>query len=143
MSTLHEEYLKDCKIYCEYGMGESTVLACNAPSVKKVYAVDSIRHWIEWVQNNLVIADTRGKAMLYYVDIGAESPDGAPSENWGHPLDTSKIDDWWKYSSFMQVHNIKETPDLVYVDGRFRVACALKSWELLADDGFLIVDDYN
>ena len=125
----YKEYLlKSSKIF-EFGSGGSTVLAASLPNIETIHSVDSNAKWI-----NKVDKQTNKKVIFHYIDINSTSA------NWGFPKDRSKIEDWPKYSEVLSTLNYR--PNLVFVDGRFRVACALKSIKNMEDDSYLVVHDY-
>ena len=126
-----QTYLLESENVFEFGCGSSTIFISNNENIKNIHSVDSNIDWINKIKENLP-----KKTKLHYVDINAD-PD-----NWGHPLDHSKIDDWPKYSSvLLKIRNF--FPDLILVDGRFRVACALKSISRMKKDSYLMIHDYT
>ena len=64
--------------------------------------------------------ERKGKLFLFHVDIG-------PTAGWGKPIDNDQREKFPNYSS--DIFNLidKESVDTVLIDGRFRVACALKT----------------
>ena len=62
----------------------------------------------------------RGSAAIIHADIG-------PVGEWGRPYDRSSIGLWPRYVAkpWAEWARRGSLPDLVYVDGRFRVACIL------------------
>lgn len=109
------------KNYAEFGMGGSTLLAKEY--AERICSVESNADWIAKVGMNAV-----------YVDINAD-PD-----NWGWPKDESKRENWPQYSSGLDA--IDWIPDVILVDGRFRVACALKSIAHMSSETLLLIHDY-
>ena len=71
---------------------------------------------------------------IQYIDINAK-PNG-----WGYPSDETKKENWEKYSRSILNHD--EIFDLILVDGRFRVACALCSLYKMDENSVLLFDDY-
>ena len=130
---LFRRYLSGASIVFEWGCGKTTEIAArycasDKNSVKEVHSVDSHNFWIEELKSKKV------KAKFYYVDINAK-------KKLGHPKDKSKIKNWPAYSG--KILELSTPPDLVLVDGRFRVACALKLVSVLPKHGFLLVHDWN
>ena len=126
-----QTYLLKSENVFEFGCGGSTIFISNNQNIKNIHSVDSDIDWI-----NKVKEDLPKKTKLRYIDINADS------HNWGHPKDHSKIDDWPKYSSaLLKIRNF--FPDLILVDGRFRVACALKSISRMKKDSYLMIHDYT
>jgi hypothetical protein len=74
---------------------------------------------------------------LIHADIGTVG-------DWGVPKSHDGFSRYWTYPTLPWVYlkSIRQSPDLILIDGRFRVACALISI-LFAEEGTLIlVDDY-
>jgi hypothetical protein len=126
--------LKTSSCYLEYGIGGSTVLAADV-AVPSLLGVESDRSWMALVQLALDRKSYHG-AQLHYVDIG---PTGA----WGHPVSDSGWRNYHRYPLGIWAALTQETkPDLVLIDGRFRVACALATL-MFADAGTKVLfDDY-
>lgn len=132
-----EERLKAASCYLEYGTGGSTLLALRL-GVPRVYSVESDRPFAERVQRAAAQARRPGTGfwlMLAHVGETAE---------WGRPANTQACRQWPGYP--LQIwHEIEKrghAPDLILVDGRFRVACFLACL-LKAGPGTLIIfDDY-
>ena len=113
--------------YLEFGMGGSTLLAAKADS--QVVAVDSNTRWVQRVRAHPAMdnAIRAGRATLLHADIG-------PLREWGFPADRSQIAAWPEYIRLPWVawEARKERPSLIFVDGRFRVACCLSAVVALA-----------
>jgi predicted RNA methylase len=125
------EYLLKCEKVFEFGCGGSTSLMCDIKNIKTIHSVDSDKNWI-----NRVKKQVGEKVNFHFIDINAD-----PS-NFGHPKDQSKISEWPNYSSVLK--NLSNYyPDLIFIDGRFRVACALKSIEKMKPYSYLIIHDYH
>lgn len=120
----------------EYGSGGSTLLAAELPG-KRITAVESDRGWAQmmrdWVADNPPAAGTRVEVV--WNDIG-------PTRDWGHPVDETH---WARFSGYpmgVWCRPAPVSPDVVLVDGRFRVGCALASAYLTEKPITLFVDDY-
>ena len=118
----------------EYGSGGSTVLTADLG--KKVVAVESDRDWAQmmqaWFQHN---PPKTGAATVVWCDIG-------PTRDWGHPVDDRA---WKRFSHYpLEVWDLAEFahPDVVLVDGRFRVGCALATAYRITRPVTLYFDDY-
>lgn len=130
----------ECSSYLEYGAGSSTVLACQLG--KPCVSVDSDKLFLAAVANH-VPEDSPYKPHLLHADVGVIT-------EWGYPLfrnpSPRRTKSWSAYAELpWQAHYIpnKSFPDLVLVDGRFRVASALTSAvHLDGRDYELLVDDY-
>jgi hypothetical protein len=106
--------------YLEFGMGGSTVLAAKRCSL--IVAVDSDNRWIETVsaQPDVAAVVAADRAALLHADIG-------PLQDWGFPADRSAVEQWSDYIRLPWAEWARrgEKPNLVFVDGRFRLACCL------------------
>lgn len=113
--NLFVDYIKKAKNYLEFGSGGSTFLAVlNSDCI--INSVESDKKWIDYITSYQCIRNAVLERLHFeYVNIGEV---GA----WGIPLDLSL--DFTAYSSSIYQ---KVKPDLVFVDGRFRVACILNS----------------
>jgi hypothetical protein len=135
--NLLTERLSGCTCFLEYGAGGSTVLAAEI-GVPRIYSVESDRTFLRAVKD--AVAEIAPGAKLYdqYVDIG-------PTIEWGNPRDTSKAAKWPLYSSSIW-HEIilksEHAPDLVLIDGRFRVACFLATLVFSKPGTIVLFDDY-
>jgi hypothetical protein len=119
--ALFEACLACCTHYFEWGCGTSTAIAARRVS-GSVTSVDSSADWIARVRRG--IEAPRVPVRFVHFDIGAV---GA----FGYPIDKGARARWLNYSH--PLRHVTKQPDLVLVDGRFRVACALRSlwaWKL-------------
>lgn len=107
--------------YFEFGMGGSTLMAARA-GVRQIVSVDSDRAWVDAVRAHPEIAPrcADGSMSLLHADIG-------PVTDWGRPADRSAVRKWSQYLSvgWTEWARRETLPDLVLVDGRFRVACCI------------------
>lgn len=100
----------------EYGCGGSTVLA-GFHGIAKIVSVDSDQEWLDKVVEAPELAGAN--FLPIHVDIGPTGP-------WGFPTDKGHAAKWPNYYKSPWAH-FSDAPDLVLIDGRFRVACALYS----------------
>ncbi|MGV3551558.1 hypothetical protein [Rhizobium sp.] len=108
------------KFYLEFGSGGSTVLA--AKSGKRGFSVDSDRFFLRDV--NKKIKGTSHQMKLYHADVGSTGL-------WGRPKDQKhtrkNLERWRNYveAPFRDIGD--DFYDLILVDGRWRVACAMNT----------------
>lgn len=130
--TNAEFFLKlidDTKVYGEYGVGFSTIFA-NKYKNKYTIAVDSDQFWVNKVLQN---SSSTTPIEISKISLGAVKEFGTPeSYDFRHNI-KSYLNAIWEKSL---------KPDLVYIDGRFRVACFLTSLINAEKDTFIIFDDY-
>ena len=107
--------------YQEFGVGGSTLMAIHC-GLERVVSVDSDPEWVEAARQNPEIdaAIRCGRVDIRHADIG-------PVAHWGHPKDRQHMQSWPTYiATAWDVWALRnEMPDLIFVDGRFRVACCL------------------
>jgi hypothetical protein len=138
-TQLFEQRLQASQLYIEYGSGGSTVLAAHLG--KTFVSVESDLGFSKTVAKR--IGESNGKANIVAVNIGTT---GA----WGAPLFTKpsseRIAMWKQYITAPWSRLQPGTaPDLILIDGRFRVACALYSLMQLRGrkDTTILFDDYG
>jgi hypothetical protein len=106
--------------YFELGMGGSSLLAVRA-GITDIVMLDSDRAWVESVRKHPEIAArvAEGGISLLHADIG-------PVRDWGNPVDRSEIARWHAYLAvgWAEWARRRTYPDLIFIDGRFRIACA-------------------
>lgn len=122
------ELIKKSKVYGEYGMGQSTNIAMSNKHLD-ILSVDSDSAWVKKIKSS----SNEKKHRLKYVDLGIV-------RNWGHPSDYSKRQNIKTYLNYIWEMDFK--PDLVLIDGRFRVACFLTSLKECNLGTKIIFDDY-
>lgn len=110
-----------CNLYFEFGCGGSTVeVAKNTEA--SIYSIDSSKEWLEKVDQEI---GGRKNTTCKHINIG-------PLKEWGHPADESHKNLWPNYSNALIDSRLK--PEIILVDGRFRVACILKSIKYSLDN---------
>lgn len=119
----------------EYGTGGSTILAAEMLE-KKIVAVESD---VDWAMNLKLYLEnssaTKSVPKIIHADIG---PTGA----WGHPATTECWSKYVNYPLLPWINGGKFQPDVVLIDGRFRVACFLTSLLMIETDAVFLFDDY-
>jgi hypothetical protein len=122
------KHVSKAKVYAEYGVGQSTDWVHRNTSAM-ILAVDSSKQWI-----HKVIADKSGPRIdARWVDLG-------PLGEWGRPLTYKLRDNFVHYVKSPWVRSA--TPDVVLIDGRFRVCCFLTSILHATPDTIIVFDDY-
>lgn len=116
-----ETELRKASAYFELGMGGSSLMAVRA-GIEQMVSVDSDGAWVQAVAAHPEIAPrcADGSVSILHADIG-------PVADWGRPADRSAVRKWSAYLSIGWAEWARRgtMPDLVLVDGRFRVACCL------------------
>lgn len=131
---MFNKYLDKAKNYFEYGSGGSTYQASIKPNIKLIISVESDKEWHSIIKNNVKHSNFHYK----FIDLKCKP------KNWGYPSDLCDKKIYKDYSNV--ISNIrKETAnllDLILIDGRFRVACALKCHSIINDNCKIIFDDF-
>ena len=117
-------FMKPEKIYFEFGSGGSTNIASYFKV--KTYSVESDKKWHEKLKNNGIIAN--------YITIDLKSTYS------GYPGKDTTINDWKKY---IQAYKKEYNADIILIDGRFRVACALDIFSKIRIDTAVLIHDYE
>jgi hypothetical protein len=127
--------LKSTTRYLEYGAGGSTRLAATVDSLESITTVESDPVFItQRVSTNPAVAAAvrSGRLKFLIVDIG-------PTSFWGRPVDQSKRFLWPNYALCPYMHG--DVPELILIDGRFRVACGIVA-ALAAPEAAVFIHDY-
>lgn len=119
----------------EFGCGGSTLLAIQL-EIPRITSVDSDPAWLERLRQDPQIGarEREGSLTLIHGDIG-------PVRGWGRPVEDKPRPEWRAYWSALDEETAKGV-DIVLVDGRFRVACALNALLLLRPGALVAIHDY-
>lgn len=130
--------ISNCRFYLEYGSGGSTVLA--AALNKPLISVETDRVFLKRLRRK--IGTITGAQRFVHADIGLTGPWGIPFPG-GKPS-PRRLVKWKAYPKAPWRFVKNDYPDLVLIDGRFRVAATLTSCVHLSasSDAQILVDDY-
>ena len=129
------EKLKVSRNNLEFGTGYSTMVACTFTDLN-VFSFETDVNYCRFIENKLAEKGEFKNVTVIHVDIG-------PTRDWGWPelnANVTKFPNYlWTPVSSMKTKHFK--PDLILVDGRFRVATFLTC--LVEFPGVeIIFDDY-
>ncbi len=133
------ELLRRSRFYLEYGSGGSTLLA--ARTSKRFVSVDTDKWFLRSVRRAIGPLSTDQR--LVHADIGLTGPWGKPLR--GNTRSRRKLRKWRAYAATpWRMIADDDAPDLVLVDGRFRVATTLLCCQKLHrhPGARILVDDY-
>jgi len=120
-------FLTKDTIFFEFGSGCTSVMAKYYS--KKSYAVEGNKKWYEiGLKHNL-------KDNILFRDI-------KPINNgklWSTPGKDSNLEDWKNY---FQAYKSEYNADVIFIDGRFRVACAFDIFNKIKDDTIILIHEY-
>jgi len=130
---LFYSYLNMAKVYFEYGSGGSTFQASIRNNITKIYTVESDLLWHSKSQD--LIKNKNHISFIY------NEMDVRP-RTWGNPGPMSTKDQWINYSNQLTIVDNPEKIDLILIDGRFRVACCLKCFNIINENCIIVFDDF-
>jgi len=119
--------------YREFGSGGSTVQAATKfKNIQKIVVSESDKKFVHYLlgRSDLKREVASGRLVMRHADVG-------PVGEWGVPKDRSRVKQWPAYSSYNNSLSEFNPPfwfDMVFVDGRFRVACLLKALKATSSD---------
>jgi len=117
--AIFDEAIKGARHYLEFGSGGSTIRALQR-SKAMIYTVETSPEWIDHIRKYVLVRYFEKKRLrIFFVDIG-------PTRTWGYPGSDTFKNMFGTYSSNIFQYIDSKLLDLVLIDGRFRVACALK-----------------
>jgi hypothetical protein len=134
IEVFEKHYSNALKII-EYGAGGSTYFAASSTPAN-VISIEADPDWIATLREDpaVQLAEKEKRLELVHVDIGCVG-------RWSYPVDDSRKNNWPMYSQApWQSANV--APDLVFVDGRFRRACIMKSILETAPGTTIMVHDF-
>ena len=132
MSQSEQELLS--KIYnnvtsvFEWGMGSSTIIAQRI-GIQRLTAVDSAEEWVLKCRRKV-----NSEYKLIHSNVG-------DVKEWGFPKDESRKHLWPSYS--LEVDKEKTSFDVYLVDGRFRMACAIRALLHGRNSSLVLIHDFQ
>jgi len=130
---MFKSYLERATHYFEWGAGGSTYVAAQQPNLLSVASIESDRAWFNRVQQ---VVREKPHVNLRLVDLKG-------SGSWGSPGASSTEADWIAYNGAIREVDMSATPiDLIMIDGRFRVACCLKCFDVIGENCIILFDDF-
>jgi hypothetical protein len=128
------KYLDTCKIYFEYGSGGSTYQASIRDNIVKIYSVESDKIWLDKVKRDI----KKNNITYFFIKMGV-----IPN-TWGNPGPHSTRAQHISYSdAIKKLSNLQQKSiDFILIDGRFRVACCLKCFDLISSNCVIAFDDF-
>jgi hypothetical protein len=129
------KYIDTANYYFEYGSGGSTYQSSIRNNVKQIFSVESD---LEWHNKLKTILKDKNHIRFIYNEMDVEP------NTWGTPGKNSTADQQKNYSNQI----LKLDPDtiqninMVLIDGRFRVACCLKCFDVIHNNCLIAFDDF-
>lgn len=129
-----KEVYKTASVILEYGAGGSTAYAASV-GARKVMCVETDKMWIASLQKQIDTLESETEIHLCHGDVG-------PVGNWGVPLTKLHWRKYPRYSLGIWSEPYFEQPDVVLVDGRFRLGCVAATMLCTRAPVTLLFDDY-
>ena len=133
-----KKQIKKSEVFLEYGSGGSTLFANKLG--KEIYSVESDYYFYKKINN--LLKRKNNNTQILFSNIGITGSYGIPI--FKHPY-KFRLQRWKNYvqKPWLNLKNNK-LPDLVFIDGRFRVACFLYSIIKLKSHpkSKIIIDDF-
>jgi hypothetical protein len=130
------EYAR-ASVVLEYGSGGSTALAASLPGLT-CFSVESDRKWARQMRAWLSAEHPGADVRIHYANIGR-------TRKWGRPKWTRRrivYPLYLRYPRSVWARRDFRAPDLILIDGRFRVACFLTALMKVDRPTRLLWDDY-
>lgn len=134
-----DKNLKQNMILYEYGSGISTLYFTS--KVKMVYSIEHDKEWFEKMKMKLL------NFRVENCEYSLIKPDYHSTEksNKTHSIYSSNLKKYRNSNFEKYVKSIEKYPDkyfdLIFIDGRARIACILHSIKKIKPGGFLILDN--
>ena len=129
---LFKNLILNVKTYFEYGCGKSTEYMYKNSNAS-IFTVDTSKEWAAKTLN-LSKDSNRERLNVKWIDVGDVA-------DWGYPISFEKKQNFVKYANWFWEFGLK--PDLVVIDGRFRILCFLTSIKFASIGTQIIFDDYT
>lgn len=129
---------KKIKNYLEFGSGGSTFLAL-INSNANVYSVESDLNWISYLECWNIIKQNKHRLHFKHIFIGETG-------EWGIPIEVENNKKLFPSYSKIIFEKLSDIDfDLVFIDGRFRIACALQTALkcLIGNSMQILIHDFN
>ncbi|MCA0422519.1 MAG: hypothetical protein LCH61_04205 [Proteobacteria bacterium] len=123
------------RVILEYGSGGSTVLAAEMAG-KTVTTVESDRAWAQRMRDWFAAHPPASPVTVHHADIGT-------TRDWGYPKYLRSHMKWAGYPIGIWDEPGFVAPDVVLVDGRFRIACFLTVMLKTPHPVTVLWDDYD
>jgi hypothetical protein len=136
-----EKAVTGSRLYLEYGSGGSTVCACRIADA--VLSVETDQRFGQLVVDHVRSLRLDAKLTYFYADIGLTAGSARPLFTRMTP---TRREAWSRYAKlpWEYLERTKQLPDVVFVDGRFRVSAVLESFLRLPDSSncTFLMDDF-
>lgn len=123
------------KVILEYGSGGSTLIGAESENIEILISVESDKDWSEQLSKTFDNLYPQKNIKMVYVDIG-------PTKRWGYPVEKMPDEQFLSYPQSIWDQDFFEHPDLILIDGRFRVGCFYTAMLKISRPVTVLWDDY-
>ncbi len=131
-----KDYYSRAKYVLEYGSGGSTVLGASCKNIKALYSIESDRRWTRRLRHGITNKYPDANVDIRWVDIG-------PTKKWGQPENTENYRRFPSYPLAIWDDLDEHQPDVVLIDGRFRMGCFMATIFRTKKPVTILFDDYE
>ena len=135
------KYLEKCTNYLEYGSGGSTIFALLHPNIKKIVTVETNKEWYQKIIQYNVVRKGKDRIQMELIDLQCIWWKYVSWSNENNDITSVMNDNWYIYQKIGT--HMDFVPDLVLIDGRFRVACMLQLYDVVNEHSIILFDDYT
>jgi len=132
---LFHKYIDKSSNYLEFGSGISTYIVSLKQNINKIISIESDKEWFDKINNMIV---NKNKLVYFYIDLCCEK------NNWGFPGDKCLYENKLRYVNCINDidKKILSNIDIILIDGRFRVSCCLKCFDIINENCYLLFNNF-
>jgi hypothetical protein len=137
---MFRRYLINASNYLEFGSGGSTIEVLKYNNIKLVYSIENDISWYNRLTNIVKDNNLDTDKEFNYIYI----PMKVKENCWGHPDNSVSNSIHRSYTDILYDLDSDKLNklDLILIDGRYRVACLLKLYNLISEDCVILFDDF-
>lgn len=135
-TELFEKYTDKGENVVEFGAGGSTIMFLRKK--KKIISIENNKPYLDFISN------------IQYIKVGAANKqlgfkyiDTGEIKKWGRLKNDLKKDNWPNYYQTVWDDCRLTQPDIVLIDGRFRVMCALNAIPYITRNTIVLFHDFT
>ncbi|MBX8570483.1 peptide-binding protein [Pseudomonas cichorii] len=125
----------DASVILEYGSGGSTIIAAKMPN-KSVISVENDAQWANDMQAYIASHTFESRPVIYPVNVGETG-------KWARPKNARAWKRFHTYPLKVWDEPFFQQPDVILIDGRFRIACFVTAYLRVSKPTIVLFDDYS
>ncbi len=124
------------RVILEFGCGGSTKIACET-NADRIYCVESDSDWIEKCSEvpEIKLRLKDGSLTFFHAFLGE-------TISYGRPANKDGLAQWPAYASGVWSMMQSRNPDVILIDGRFRMSCLLQSLIRSSSETRILMHDF-